>query len=258
MNILDSVYVLNTNLQEFTHTGLAPTDTICYYVTTVGSYCNGSTDSILFNDSQIACATPQDEQPPCPPDFNITSDCETDAPHTNFLTFTPIDNPPLCINDVISYTIWFAPYEGDSLIPLDNASDTLYDHLRDSTRAGCYYVTAADASGNVSAPSDTICIDNCPLYILPNIFTPNGDTDNELFIPILPTRYVKSVRFRIYNRWGRKIFETSDQRINWPGKDEKGNLVPDGMYYYVADVRFYRLRREDEYQELKGWFKLAR
>src|SRR5690606_12422741 len=46
---------------------------------------------------------------------------------------------------------------------------------------GCYYITALDRSGNVSEPSNVVCVDNCPNYELPNAFTPNGDNTNDTF-----------------------------------------------------------------------------
>ncbi len=258
LNLLDSVFVLFDSDQHYEHDGLTIDDTLCYYISTVGSYCNGIMDSISINNSQIVCATPRDETPPCPPEFSVSSDCESGIPYTNILSFDPVVSPPLCVDDISEYDVWYAAHEGDSLTLLQSVADSTFSHTKTNSLAGCYYVIAKDITGNLSEPSDTICVDNCPRYVLPNIFTPNGDSDNQLFIPILPTRFVKSVQFKVFNRWGRKIFETDNPLIQWGGLDKNGKAYPDGMYYYVADVEFYRLKPEDELQTFKGWFKMSR
>jgi len=83
--------------------------------------------------------------------------------------------------------------------------------------------------------SNVICVDNCPAYLLPNTFTPNGDGANEFFTPIV-NRFVESVDFKVFNRWGNLLWETSDHEINWDGKDTTGKTVDDGVYYYSCDV----------------------
>ncbi|HLG34478.1 MAG TPA: gliding motility-associated C-terminal domain-containing protein [Bacteroidia bacterium] len=69
----------------------------------------------------------------------------------------------------------------------------------------------------------------CPLPEQPievyNIFTPNGDTKNEVF-------YVKNLpansSLQIFNRWGSKVYESSNYQNNWDG-----GKVPDGTYFYL-------------------------
>ncbi|MBX3165014.1 MAG: gliding motility-associated C-terminal domain-containing protein [Bacteroidetes bacterium] len=68
------------------------------------------------------------------------------------------------------------------------------------------------------------CLDTAikSIYVLPdftifvpNIFTPNSDNLNETFKPIV--RGQKEYRFQIFNRWGAKIFETTDVNQGWDG-----------------------------------------
>ena len=83
-------------------------------------------------------------------------------------------------------------------------------------------------------------MDNCPLYNLPNAFTPNGDGQNDVYTPIIPYRLVEKIDMKIYNRWGNLVFETKDPNINWNGTDYKTNKsLYTGVYYYVCDV-FYQ------------------
>lgn len=48
---------------------------------------------------------------------------------------------------------------------------------------------------------------------MPNIFTPNNDGINDLFVPVISIGIV-SMNTTIYNRWGNKIFETTELQIN--------------------------------------------
>jgi gliding motility-associated-like protein len=45
------------------------------------------------------------------------------------------------------------------------------------------------------------------------------------------------VMFRIYNRWGQKLFETTDPRRGWDGTF-KGVLQPMDVYVYTLEVEF--------------------
>lgn len=88
------------------------------------------------------------------------------------------------------------------------------------TASGQYWVKAF--SGNCTA-SDTINITvsntlicDCALY-MPNAFTPNNDGRNDLFRPAKKGG-CEFLSLLIYNRWGQKVFETSDLNKGWDGK----------------------------------------
>ncbi len=51
---------------------------------------------------------------------------------------------------------------------------------------------------------------------MPNAFTPNGDGKNDVF-RIPASISVKIVSFSIYNRWGNKVFTTTDRSKGWDG-----------------------------------------
>ena len=125
-------------------------------------------------------------------------------------------------------------------------------------------MTAVDRSGNESNPSNVVCKDNCPYYELPNVFTPNGDGKNEKFEPFRCPQFVESVDFTVYNRWGRKVFETDKNiLIQWDGRtaadgETAGKALSSWVYYYLAKVKFQRLRRQDEVQNIKGWVQILK
>ena len=78
---------------------------------------------------------------------------------------------------------------------------------------------------------------------LPNVFTPNGDSKNEVFIMdnVDPGGY----SMNIYNRWGMKVFSTVNSRIGWNGKlDNAGETVPDGTYFVIVTYNAYCKSKE--------------
>ncbi|WP_373330918.1 gliding motility-associated C-terminal domain-containing protein [Salmonirosea aquatica] len=119
-------------------------------------------------------------------------------------------------------------------------------------------MTAVNRYGNESAPSNLVCKDNCPQFALPNVFTPNGDGKNDTFKPLNCPTFIETVTFRVYNRWGVKVFETTDLDINWNGKTTGGQDAAAGQYYYEASVTFESVVRPGQPLILKGWIQLLR
>jgi gliding motility-associated-like protein len=111
--------------------------------------------------------------------------------------------------------------------------------------------------GNESPFSTIVCGDNCPVYTLPNVFSPNGDRTNDLFVPF-PYRGVKLIDLKVFNRWGNVVFTTQDPAIGWDGTNQKsGGQVPEGVYFYTCLVTFERLAGDEQVQ-LKGYVHILR
>lgn len=234
----------STNSIGYTDTGLVNGQTYCYKIKTIGGYTSSGIINPIINWSQEACAIPVDLTPPCAPDIFIDGDCEKEETYINW---TNPNNS--CADDVTRYNLYFAPFYGDTLELLTSFStefDTFYVHKDRGSIAGCYYVTALDSVqyNNESLPSDSVCIDNCAgYYELPNVFTPNVDLINDLYHPLLPYKFVDSIDLKIFNRWGRLVFETTDPDILWDGTDmQTGNKLNDGVYFYTVVV--YEIKLE--------------
>lgn len=75
-----------------------------------------------------------------------------------------------------------------------------------------------------------------PLVDVPSGFSPNGDGVNDFV-------YVKGygidkMTFRIFNRWGQKLFETTNKNVGWDGRF-KGVMQEMEVYQYTLDVTFF-------------------
>jgi gliding motility-associated-like protein len=67
---------------------------------------------------------------------------------------------------------------------------------------------------------------------IPNAFTPNGDGLNDEFrIFGTPIENITKYNFQIFNRWGQKIFETTNIEDAWDGK-LNGQYCPAGVYVW--------------------------
>lgn len=234
----------STTENNFTDTALVNGAEYCYKVKSIGGYSLSGIINPIINWSQEACAVPVDLTAPCAPTLFISGDCELEE---TYLSWTNPNNS--CADDVTRYNLYFAPFEGDSLeflVSFSSDADTFFVHKDRGSIAGCYYVTALDSVqyNNESEPSVKMCIDNCEgYYELPNIFTPDGDLVNDLYHPLLPIKFVDSVDFKVYNRWGELVFETTDPMLNWNGTDIKsGKKLHDGVYFYTIVI--YEIKLE--------------
>jgi len=52
-------------------------------------------------------------------------------------------------------------------------------------------------------------------FYVPNVFTPNADDRNDVFLPVI--RGIKSYELSIFDRWGKKLFSSSDLLTGWNG-----------------------------------------
>ena len=248
--------------------GLTNGEEYCFYIETKGVYCvDGVPNQPFINFSNTFCTTPDDFNPPCPPQLFIdTLDCETLTEETsltdNQLAWINDFTPDNCENDLAGYNLYYqAPGEVEFIIleDLNDANILNYIHSMDNNRAGCYYITAIDLKGNESSPSNTVCNENCEFIEFPNIFTPNSDLKNDVFIPIPTPRNVKEIDFSVYNRLGKLVFRsTENPNIDWDGKSFSGEELSDGLYYYVANVTFFKLEDSSRQQVFNGWIYLVR
>ncbi len=114
-----------------------------------------------------------------------------------------------------------------------------------------YVLQYTDANGCKS--SDTITLNVIPVgqVFWPNVFTPNGDGNNDIFLPLGES--VKLIAWRIFNRIGEKVFDSNSMNIGWDG-NYKGKPAPPNVYVYYAEVTFMN----NVTQKYKGSITLVR
>ncbi len=106
--------------------------------------------------------------------------------------------------------------------------------------------------------SDYIFIDDVSIIelpfkelIIPNVFTPNNDGVNDVWR--LDLSEYKEVKCLIYNRWGNKIYETSNPILNWDAQTTSGVKCNEGTYFYVVTAI-----ADKEEKIFKGYIQLIR
>ena len=261
LHVWDSIATTTTT--SYVDRNLENGKTYCYYIEAEGYYWLPDTIGALFNRSQQECGEPYDNEPPVLPHLEISTDCQevefswwfdsdttaTDAVHYyiyykptlagNFTCIDSFDHAQICYPNPCTYTI--------------NASGS-------DVLVGCFAMRVADSNYNISSLTDSVCIDvfECLDYQLPNVFTPNNDGYNDLFTPFMPYAGITKVEMEIYNRWGKRVFRTTDPDILWDGSDETTHLPSsDGVYYYGCKLYVNTLAGEIYYL-LNGSITLIR
>ncbi|MBX3254031.1 MAG: PKD domain-containing protein [Chitinophagaceae bacterium] len=125
----------------------------------------------------------------------------------------------------------------------DGDTSVLTNPMHQYNKTGTYNVCLI--AYNEFGCADTLCQPVSalvsPLIAIPSAFSPNGDGVND-YVYVRGYAIAKMV-FRIYNRWGQLVFQTSDRNRGWDGK-YKGVLQPMDAYAYTLEVEYTDGTRE--------------
>ncbi|MEZ4923268.1 MAG: gliding motility-associated C-terminal domain-containing protein [Crocinitomicaceae bacterium] len=192
---------------------VSPSGSMWYYLTaTTGSGC-------VFYDSIYVTVTNID-----PNTVYATATNDT-IPSGDVSVLEAFPNNP-------NYTyLWLPPYALDTVW-----GQTVHANPEQTTE---YVVTITGDGCETSAKVQVVVVEFIcgDVYIfVPNAFSPNGDNENDVLY--VRGTFLEEIDFKIFDRWGEKVFETQDQSLGWDGTF-KGELVdPDVYVYHLKAICF--------------------
>jgi gliding motility-associated-like protein len=117
----------------------------------------------------------------------------------------------------------------------DEKVDTVYE-----ARGVSYLIEVCLVAQNKNGCTDTACklieVFEPYVFVPVNIFTPNGDGDNDIFTFKEFAASVSTFECVIVNRWGIKVGEFTDVESGWDGTDMNGDACSDGVYFYTYRI----------------------
>ncbi len=120
-----------------------------------------------------------------------------------------------------------------------------------------YVYVSVSPRGNDGCPiidSVLICAINIPDLYVPSAFTPDGDSDNDVLAILGDIDEFDLQLFRIFNRWGELLFETSDFSQGWDGTYKGTEQELDAYSYYMEATHVESGEKRDK----KGMIILIR
>jgi gliding motility-associated-like protein len=101
---------------------------------------------------------------------------------------------------------------------------------------GTYTVICTATENNCSDTSSMVIIVHEKFtLIIPNVFTPNEDGVNDLFI--VTGTGLTDFSMDIFDRWGVKLFSSTRISDGWNGRTNGGGELPSGTYYYIIQLK---------------------
>ena len=148
------------------------------------------------------------------------------SPQIN-LSGTACDNNLILNGPSESDTQFSQWYENGIALPNETSHALAWSQL--NLDQGTYQFVNFQSNSTCSISEIEIidCIDTATFNLnFPNIFTPNGDGDNDNFIPFESSSGKQ--KLKVFNRWGKEVFQTTNITLGWDGGD-----CISGTYYWT-------------------------
>lgn len=118
--------------------------------------------------------------------------------------------------------------------PDENIDDvTLQNPTVSPTTNTTYTVQITDINGCVDSTTAIITVlPDLTDLIVPNLFTPNGDGFNDMWIVQNLDAYTAN-EVTVFNIYGQVVYESAPYLNDWDGSYAGGNILPDGTYFYI-------------------------
>lgn len=145
---------------------------------------------------------------------------------------------------------YWSPYIDNS-----TGSTDVYDKPQVATT---YTVTVI--YGQACELHDTITVlvlEDSSKMVIPNTFTPNNDGINDVYKLIAYQTTLETFHIWIYDRWGNKVYESTDPDFNWDGTDIYNTNKPlnTAVFSYAIE---YKLAHESEKRTAGGNISLIK
>ncbi|MGE0637485.1 MAG: gliding motility-associated C-terminal domain-containing protein [Bacteroidia bacterium] len=201
-----------------------PDETTTYVLEASNPNCSG-TDTVTITVVEKA-----------PTDFTVELTPACEGVHAKFTNTTP---------DAVQY---FWDFGGEAT-STDANPEHNYDVFDNNDTITLITINSLGCADTLRFDTSGIQLINIFPDSIPNIFTPNGDALNECFITGIGTAYDECFYMIIYNRWGRKVFETDKSSDCWNGLYNDKRDADEGTYFYIIRIK------EEEYH---GFFQLKK
>ncbi|MCO5229995.1 MAG: gliding motility-associated C-terminal domain-containing protein [Chitinophagales bacterium] len=144
---------------------------------------------------------------------------------------------------IIEYQLYRIIGNDTVKINSQNAQGAFVDkgvYANDQFSEACYFIQAEHINTDTSrasisffSNSNTVCLQPIPQAFVPNAFAPNGY--NKIFKPIIVFGSQENYSLEVYNRSGKKVFESTDANIGWDGKV---NGIVSALDSYIYHLKF--------------------
>ena len=161
-----------------------------------------------------------------------------------------IDNTSTLNNDLINhYWYWSVNESVDSYF---NSNQQTFTNTFNTVGDNFVYVivenTISGCTDSLTFNVEVQGIDD-PIN---NVFTPNGDGINDTYD--FGEHAMSVFNVEIYNRWGETVFSWEGEKKAWDGKGYDGQMLPEGVYFYVMEAEGI----DGEFYSEKGTVTLIR
>lgn len=176
--------------------------------------------------------------------------CTNSKVQANYITvypdpaasFTSTPNPVTILNPTVYFaagsqgvSAWYWSF-GDDLASASTDQNTNFTY----SDTGNYFVrlVVINEFGCKDTVENIVRINPDYVIYVPNTFTPNGDGNNDLFMPAGIGMDVAKYEFYIYDRWGTQIFKSTNPTVGWDGRANHGiNIAQQDVYVWKVITR---------------------